>query len=128
MNATTLPILPASAGVLLLAKVTILMALAGLVTALLRGRSAAARHVVWLAALAGAVALLPLSRLAPPVPFPVPAQASRAVPRLVLVPPPATARAHDPASSAASRAPGAPAGDTRGAPAAARTAPAAGPP
>ena len=72
---------------LLLLKVTIVLALGGLATALLRGRSAAARHLVWLTVLLGALALAPLATLAPRLPVHLPATARRAVPRLALVVP-----------------------------------------
>src|SRR5262245_24778763 len=84
---TSFPGLSATATPLLLLKLTILLALAGLLATLLRGRTAATRHVVWLAALAGALVLPLLVATAPRLPVGVPAAAGRAVPRLVLVAP-----------------------------------------
>jgi beta-lactamase regulating signal transducer with metallopeptidase domain/DUF4097 and DUF4098 domain-containing protein YvlB len=95
MNATLLHAFPAGTALLLLLlllKVTILWSLAGLVTTLLRGRSAATRHLVWLAALIGAIALVPLVALAPRLPVRLPEAAGHVVPRLALLAPaPATA-------------------------------------
>ena len=105
MNAPFLPVFPASAALLLLLKVTAALALAGLVTTLRRGRSAAARHLVWVAALAGAVALAPLARVAPRVPVRLPAAAERAMPKLVLVQPPRSASEARPIATPAAPAP-----------------------
>jgi beta-lactamase regulating signal transducer with metallopeptidase domain/DUF4097 and DUF4098 domain-containing protein YvlB len=65
--------------ILLVLKVTVVFSLAGLVSAFLRGRSAAARHVVWLASLVGVLALLPLTALAPRLAVSLPAAAERAL-------------------------------------------------
>ena len=73
--------------VLLLLKVTIVFSLAAPVSALLRGRSAAARHLVWTLALLAAVVLLPLSAFAPRLPVRLPTAAARSLPALIVPPP-----------------------------------------
>src|SRR6185503_9368135 len=75
--------LSASAAVMLVFKITMLFALAALVATLLWRRSAAARHLAWLAALAGSIALAPLALVAPRLHVNLPAAAMRAMPRLV---------------------------------------------
>src|SRR5262245_9328379 len=87
MNATLFHGFAAPAAVLLLLKVTIVLSLGGLVATLLRGRSAAARHLVWFTVLLGALALAPLATVAPRLPVNLPAAAGQAVPRLALVVP-----------------------------------------
>jgi len=71
----------------LLLKVTIVFSLAAPVSALLRGRSAAARHLVWTLALLAAVVLAPLTLLAPRLPVSLPATAARGLPALIVPPP-----------------------------------------
>ena len=56
----------------IIVKATILLAAAGLLTAALGRRSAAARHLVWLLALGGSVALVTLTPAAPAIAVPVP--------------------------------------------------------
>ena len=72
--------LTAAAAPALLLKVTLVLGAAWLVAALLRRRSAAARHDVWTAALLGSVALVLLGPLAPAIelPWAAPAVADRA--------------------------------------------------
>ena len=84
MSATPFPAMPAA---LLLLKVTIVLSLGALVAALLRRRSAATRHLAWLATLLAVLALAPLSALAPRWFVPLPAGAGRAVPALVVTEP-----------------------------------------
>ena len=89
---------------LLLLKVTLVLSLAAIASALLRGRSAALRHLLWLAGLLAALVLLPLSAVAPRLPVHVPAAAGRAMPALVLTPP-VSAPAVEPTSHAAATRP-----------------------
>ena len=64
-------LLSASSGLALIVKVTLLLVAAGVVTAFLRMRSAAARHYVWALALASSLALPLVSLIAPIVPVPI---------------------------------------------------------
>jgi beta-lactamase regulating signal transducer with metallopeptidase domain len=64
-------------GVLLLAKVTLVLGVGALLALPLRRRSAAARHAVWTLVLAGCLALPLLAPVAPRLELPVPAPAAR---------------------------------------------------
>lgn len=84
MNASPFYSIPAA---LLLLKVTIVLSLGAVVTAMLRDRSAASRHLAWLVTLLAVLALAPLSAIAPHLALPLPASAVRAVPALVMAEP-----------------------------------------
>ena len=71
------------ASLLLVLKLTLLLGAAWLATGVLHRRSAATRHLVWLAMLTGALALTVLAPVAPRLAVQLPASAARAVPRLV---------------------------------------------
>jgi beta-lactamase regulating signal transducer with metallopeptidase domain len=67
------PATPLPAALLgLLAKVTLLLATAGLMATLLRRHAAATRHLVWLVALAGSLALVVLTPVVPRLTFALP--------------------------------------------------------
>ncbi len=76
----------------LLLKVTLALAAAGVVAALLRRRSAATRHDTWSAALVTALVLAPLAALAPPIELAwLPARAEAVVTAPAAAPAPASA-------------------------------------
>ena len=71
-------------GLVLILKVSLVLLLALVVATLLRRRSAAARHIVWLTALVGVLALAVLTPLAPRLPVDIPTRSTFPVQPLVV--------------------------------------------
>jgi beta-lactamase regulating signal transducer with metallopeptidase domain len=95
--ATLLPAALADAAVLIV-KVTLVLAAAALLAALLRGRAASTRHDVWALALAATLALALLAPFAPRIGLPVPAAGAAFGPAPPVSPPVRTAAEPAPAT------------------------------
>ena len=78
MNGTWLARFAGAAGLILILKATLVLSLGVVIAALLRRRSAAARHLVWLTALSGVLALTAFAPVAPRLPVDLPRAAALA--------------------------------------------------